>query len=891
MKKLFFVFMVIAIACSLSTPVFAADGTWIKDVDGYWSDVANWDGTVADLATFTASFDTSKITVCRIVTLDTPRTIGNLIFLAKAGGDQGWHLRNGGTAANILTLDNGGVSTITVNDIGTETATIEFVVDGAANNGVNKAGMGTLILSGANTYAGATTVSAGTLKAGVITTAFGDNSAVTMANVAGAILDITGFDNTIGSLNGGGADGGNVTLGAATLTTGALNTAATYDGVISGTGGLTKVGINTQTLTGANTYTGATTVNAGTLKAGVITTAFGNNSAVTMANVAEAILDITGFDNTIGSLTGGGANGGDVTLGAATLTVGGDNTSPAAYAGVISGLGGGITKDGTGTLTFGGSHHAYTGATAITAGTLAIGGATTIGGAITHGAGTLDLGAATLTLDGGAGGTYTQTANTTLKTTIQSAAVAGNIQSATGAMITLGEAGSVLAITVDVPHNTGIAVGTTWIILNSGAGAGVVVPNSVTSSNPRVSFSAQAIDGNRDLQITATAWDTVDVFATAATNDNARAAGAALDTIADPTGDMETVLRALYPLSDPNIARALDTMVPEVDAGVINTTTTVLNNFVGVSLDRTEEVLRLACSSVYGAMTGMSAGDATKMGGSWAKGYGSYLTQGMRNGIAGYDAWNAGTALGMDYLVLDTVTVGLSGGYAYGNVDGDVNNANTNINSVQTTLYGGYRNEEFPFFINTAGVFAYNWYNGRRDINIGDAIKRTANAEYDGQQYGMYVGGGYEFKVTDIIELTPLLSLQWNRLNLNSYTETRAGALSLSVASQEYDKLQSGIGARIAAPMEFEWGAFTPEIHGKWFYDFIGDTMVVASTFTGGGPSFNANGTKPALNSYNIGGQLAFEFQNDISVIGVCDTEVMDEFFGIYGSVTLRYNF
>ena len=38
-----------------------------------------------------------------------------------------------------------------------------------------------------------------------------------------------------------------------------------------------------------------------------------------------------------------------MTLGTATLTVGGDNTSPAAYAGAISGSGG-VTKIGTGTL-------------------------------------------------------------------------------------------------------------------------------------------------------------------------------------------------------------------------------------------------------------------------------------------------------------------------------------------------------------------------------------------------------------------------------------------------------------------------------------------------------------------------------------------------------------
>ena len=206
---------------------------------------------------------------------------------------------------------------------------------------------------------------------------------MTLANTAGVVLEITGFNTQIGSLTGGGATGGNVTLGAATLTVGGDNSSpAAYAGVISGTGGLlTKIGTGTFTAAGANTYTGATTINGGTLKAGVASVAntsgdFGNNSAVTLANTAGVVLDITGFNTQIGSLTGGGATGGNVTLGAATLTVGGDNTSPAAYAGVISGTGGSLTKIGTGTLLLSGTN-LYTGPTAVNAGTLLVNGSIT----------------------------------------------------------------------------------------------------------------------------------------------------------------------------------------------------------------------------------------------------------------------------------------------------------------------------------------------------------------------------------------------------------------------------------------------------------------------------------------------------------------------------------
>ena len=159
----------------------------------------------------------------------------------------------------------------------------------------------------------------------------------------------------------------------ATQTLNAANGAILISKVISGVGGINKTGSATLTVSSDNTYTGATTVSAGTLKAGVasvanVSGAFGNNSQVTLANAPGVVLDITGYDTQIGSLTGGGTNGGNVTLGAARLTVGGANTSPLAYVGIISGNGG-VTKIGTGTQIFSGAN-TYTGTTIISGGSL-----------------------------------------------------------------------------------------------------------------------------------------------------------------------------------------------------------------------------------------------------------------------------------------------------------------------------------------------------------------------------------------------------------------------------------------------------------------------------------------------------------------------------------------
>ena len=116
-------------------------------------------------------------------------------------------------------------------------------------------------------------------------------------------------------------------------------------------------------LSGTSSYTGATNINAGTLQAGAVN-AFSPSSAFTVA--IGAVLDLNSFSQSIGSLAGAG----NVTLGSATLTAGGDNTSTT-FSGVMSGSGG-FAKVGTGTFVLSGAN-IYTGGTTLSAGTLVAG--------------------------------------------------------------------------------------------------------------------------------------------------------------------------------------------------------------------------------------------------------------------------------------------------------------------------------------------------------------------------------------------------------------------------------------------------------------------------------------------------------------------------------------
>ncbi len=282
-----------------------------------------------------------------------------------------------GNGATISTGANNVTYTLNGSIVGNFSSIFSYNTSTIAMGGVvscgaiTKAGSGILRLDNtSNNYTGSTTVSAGILRLGA-SGVIPDGSAL----INNATFELNGFNETLGSIAGtGGLIRNQSAATVSTLTCGGDNTSTTYSGIIQNgstqTLNLVKEGSGTLTLDNLNTYTGTTTINGGVLKAGGMSV-FGSNSAFTLADVAGVAIDITAFDQTIGSLAGGGATGGNVLLGAAVLTTGGNNSSTTFF-GIISGTGGGLTKVGTGVLTLNGVN-TYTGLTTVSAGTLRAG--------------------------------------------------------------------------------------------------------------------------------------------------------------------------------------------------------------------------------------------------------------------------------------------------------------------------------------------------------------------------------------------------------------------------------------------------------------------------------------------------------------------------------------
>jgi autotransporter-associated beta strand protein len=198
-------------------------------------------------------------------------------------------------------------------------------LDSSNAGGLTKNGTGILYLTGPNAYTGPTTLNAGQIRLGN-TTGFGTNSALTLANVAGVVLDIDEMAGvSFGSLAGGGSSGGNILMHSTPILIGADNTSTTYGGVISGWSSITKTGSGTLTFTGTNTYSGTTTIDSGTLQLGDGTSGHDGSIAYSLSivNHSNLVFDLAGSTSYSGTISGAGTT----TVKAGTLNLTGSVAS------------------------------------------------------------------------------------------------------------------------------------------------------------------------------------------------------------------------------------------------------------------------------------------------------------------------------------------------------------------------------------------------------------------------------------------------------------------------------------------------------------------------------------------------------------------------------------
>jgi fibronectin-binding autotransporter adhesin len=417
----------------------------------------------------------------------------------RAGGDDNWTdgdgQTNGSYANGSFAIFQGTPGTVTVDGAGVNAAGMQFAVDGYSIQGgpitlagpqaiirvglgsvgadyvatigsplgggsqLVKANLGTLVLTGTNTYTGGTRIEGGTLRVSA------DGN---LGQADGALTFDGGTLHTTATLTAARAatleDGG----GAFVTDT---STTLTLTGAVDGAGSLIKAGAGTLVLAADNSYGGGTTISAGTLQigdGGATGTVAGD-----IANNGALVFNRSGALAYAGAITGTGSR---LVDGGLSLTMTGDSS----YGGDTTVLGGQLTLSGGGSIV--GTAQAI----------LANNSTLTVSGAGS------ELSAGSLQVGSNIGSTSAVTIDNSGVVRVSGNARFGASAAADAATLTISDAGSLL----EVDGALEFAISTTAVLNANVTGGGQIRSNSTLIGTPF------AVGGDKQVTLsgTGTAW-------------------------------------------------------------------------------------------------------------------------------------------------------------------------------------------------------------------------------------------------------------------------------------------------------------------------------------------------------------------------------------------------
>ncbi|MGV8842043.1 MAG: autotransporter domain-containing protein [Pseudomonas sp.] len=383
------------------------------------------------------------------------------------------------------------------------------------------------------------------------------------------------------------------------------------------------------------------------------------------------------------------------------------------------------------------------------------------------------------------------------------------------------------------------ANGTTYRLVE----ANEIIDNGlqVVSSSSLLTVDSFTVDGNSIVsKVTAKGIDEVaEVIQSSGGSTNAQAAGAAFSQVVikqlAQSNPNDPVRQAFIAASENPVALAklTEQLAPEVNGGSTTaavTGQTLISNVTG--------------SRTSSSRQGLSSGEAFKETGVWVQTLYSDANQDLRDGVAGYNAYSRGIAVGADGKLNEQLTLGLAYSFLNTDVNGDTGNK-TEVDGHAFTLYSGY--EQGNYFLDSSLTFGVNDNSSKRQI-----ASTTATGDYDSNLLGLNLVGGYSYRLSDELLIEPRVAARYSLVEIDGYNEKGSSA-ALKVEDQRYEVAELGAGVRVAGSFAMGQGTLEPQAKLMVFHDFAADQASSTSTFVLGGTPFTTSGAKPARNSYEAG--------------------------------------
>jgi len=205
-------------------------------------------------------------------------------------------------------------------------------------------------------------------------------------------------------------------------------------------------------------------------------------------------------------------------------------------------------------------------------------------------------------------------------------------------------------------------------------------------------------------------------------------------------------------------------------------------------------------------------------------GMGEWIRIGDTENARGYELTTGGATVGVDYKATPNFAVGVSAGYA-GTAAELAQGGNLRVNGGKIGAYATYY--DGGFYADAAVSGGYSNYETQRSGLGGVARGRT-----EGGEFNALVGVGYDWSL-DALTLGALTSVEYTYLGLDGFTES--GSLApLSIPSQYGQSLRSKLGFKAVYDWKLGSVLVKPEIRAIWQHEYGDRSFALDSRLASG---------------------------------------------------------
>lgn len=625
---------------------------------------------------------------------------------------------------------------------------------------------------------------------------------------------------------------------------------ATIAADVSGDAGLAKTDLGTLVLTGSNTYRGGTTIDAGTLEI---------RSDAALGDAAGSV-----------AMRGTGADGATLAFGAALSSArafsvaGSGNTllmedGTVELSGLFSGTGD-ITKRGAGLLHFTGDGTGFTGGFTLDEGGMRFDGVLagsvfTAPGTVLRGIGEIGNLVVGGRLEPGASiGVLTVSGDLTLasgSTYVVELDDAGDVAGVNNDLVSAATATIESGVTLHVTPENGTDTGSTYVpgtvytIIETAAAGNLVVDAAPTITDD---FAFLDFAGETDGWNYYLTSHRIASFCRAGMSFNQCSTANAVEDL----GAGHPAFDAALLLGEAEANGAFDALSGEIHASG------------QLAVERSFALFNRALRH-QGVLVVDVGNPGAGTHGAWVAALGGDGRIDGDGNAARMDSWNAGVAAGYERAI-DAASGTAVGGFAVGYIRShaavDERRSSFDGDGIHLGAYAAWTGGSWTL----AGAVSYGTerVSTERRIVFG-TVDEAAAADYRARTIGLSGEAAYAFQVGSATRLGPLFTLDTRWSGHDGFSESGAGAFGLASDSQDWKRIDAGIGLALTHAVQGAHGRIALEGRVVWEHAFADEVPQAVNRF-GNAAGFEIRGPAIDANRPRIGAGLSWTVSRGVDI-------------------------